>query len=302
MIARTVGVTVGVAALLMLVASVANAYEPPAQSTVLLLKVDFSAAVPVDEAYRREFVACDGGNAGLGRKDHFLGIDLERHGLPASKQYYLCSRDPSNVRALLKLSDGAIYWHSKMALDVDGSWASWNGLPGATDQKETSYKWPGVSPSSSQAAQIDPDRIPYIVMPMSGIERLTGSKSGMLGRMFADKTGLKLGDMGVVIYRDRWTPVIIGDGGPFMRLGEGSSRVFEALGESRCRKWSDDGQTCVGPGNAYPYRNSGIGRDVLFILYPGSSDGTITPGNALTKMCAFAKRKLGLVGGSMCSQ
>ena len=76
MIARTVGVTVGVAALLMLVASVANAYEPPAQSTVLLLKVDFSAAVPVDEAYRREFVACDGGNAGLGRKDHFLGIDL----------------------------------------------------------------------------------------------------------------------------------------------------------------------------------------------------------------------------------
>ncbi len=45
-----------------------------------------------------------------------------------------------------------------------------------------------------------------------------------MGRMFADKTGLRLGDMGVVVYKDRWTPVLIADGGPFMRLGEGSEQ------------------------------------------------------------------------------
>lgn len=46
-----------------------------------------------------------------------------------------------------------------------------------------------------------------------------------------------MGNMGIVIYRDKWTPAFIADGGPFMRLGEGSSKVFEVLGETRCKKW-----------------------------------------------------------------
>ena len=121
-----------------------------------------------------------------------------------------------------------------------------------------------------------------------------------MGRLFAKKTGLRLGDMGVVVYKDRWTPVLIGDGGPFMRLGEGSSRVFEAIGETRCKRWSSDGQTCTGPGNVYPYKNFGLARDVTFIVYPGSSSSEITPQNALPKLCSFAKQKLGLEGGAMC--
>jgi len=278
----------------------AHASEPPASSANLLKAVKFSASMPLDESYRREFVACDGGAAGLGKKDHFLGFDLKLPNVADSKQYYLCSRDPSNVMALLRLNDGAIYWRSKMALDVDGSWAAWNGLPGATDLKETAYKWPGSPSSSARSAQIDPDRIPYIVMPTAGLSKITGSKSNEMGRMFADKTGLRLGDLGVVIYKDRWTPVMIADGGPFMRLGEGSSRVFEAIGESRCKKWSNDGQTCIGPGNAYPYKNSGLSGDVIFIAYPGSRSPNITPQNAISKLCAFAREKLGLTGGAMC--
>jgi len=281
-------------------ASQARAYDPPAKSADLLKGVDFSNAVPLDEPYRLEFVACDGGNAGQGEKDHFLGFNLK---LPnESRQLYLCSSDPSNVKALLRLADGAIYWHSKMALDVDGSWAAWNGLPGATTQKGTSYKWPGSPNASAQSAQIDPDRIPYIVMPMAGVSKITGNKSSEMGRMFKEKTGLDLGDMGVVIYKDRWTPVLIGDGGPFMRLGEGSSRVFEAIGESRCKKWSDDGQTCMGLGNnVSPYKDFGLDGDVIFIVYPGSRSSDITPQNAIAKLCDFAKGKLGLDGGAVCS-
>lgn len=279
----------------------ADAYEPPALSRPLLGAVDFSAAAPLDEDYRRQFVACDRGLAGVGAKDHFRGHSLRLPGRPEAKQYYLCSRDPSNVEALLKLKDGGVFWHSKMALDVDGAWAAWNGVPGATDLKETSYKWPGVADKGSQAAQIDPDRIPFVVMPTAGLANLTGAASAGLGREFADTTGLRLGDMGIVVYRDRWTPVMIADGGPFMRLGEGSSRVFEAIGESRCKKWSTDGQTCVGTGQgAYPYRNFGLGRNVLFVLYPNSRAADITPANALGKMCGFAKAKLGLSGGEMC--
>jgi hypothetical protein len=283
-----------------MLASPALAYDPPQASAERLKSIDFAAAQPLDEPYQLEFVACDGGNAGQGGKDRFLGFNLKLPNVPAARQYYLCSRDPSNVRALLRLSDGAIYWHSKMALDVDGSWAAWNGLPGATDLKETAYKWPHSGNSSSHSAQIDPDRIPYIVMPTAGLSRITGSRSSEMGRLFAKKTGLRLGDMGVVVYKDRWTPVSIGDGGPFMRLGEGSSRVFEAIGETRCKRWSSDGQTCTGPGNVYPYKNFGLARDVIFIAYPGSSSSEITPQNALPKLCSFAKQKLGLEGGAMC--
>lgn len=280
----------------------AAAYDPPAASAPLLRGVDFAASAPLDEGYRQQFVACDRGLPGIGTKDHFRGHSLRIPGRPEARQFYLCSRDPSNVKALLKLKDGGVLWHSKMALDVDGSWAAWNGVPGATDLKETSYKWPGVADTSSRAAQIDPDRIPFVVMPTAGLRTLTGSASRELGEEFAVRTGLRLGDMGVVVFRDKWAPVLIGDGGPFMRLGEGSSRVFEAIGQSRCKKWSADGLACVGTGNgAYPYRNFGLGSDVLFILYPGSHAQDITPANAVSKLCAFARDKLGLTGGAMCS-
>ncbi|WP_144575935.1 glycoside hydrolase family 75 protein [Agrobacterium sp. DE0009] len=283
-----------------LLAIQANAAEPPTQSAGLLNAIDFSLGVPLDENYRLAFQKCDGTTAERRQKDHFLGFDLKLPNVPDAKQYYLCSRDPSNVRALLRLGDGAVYWRSKMALDVDGSWAAWNGLPGATDLKETAYKWPGSGDPSARSAQINPDRIPYIVIPTAGLSKITGSRSSEMGRMFADKTGLSLGDMGVVVYKDQWTPVLIGDGGPFMRLGEGSSRVFEAIGESRCKKWSNDGQTCVGSGNVYPYKNHGLGGDVIFIAYPGSRSADINPQNAISKLCAFAKEKLKLTGGRTC--
>jgi hypothetical protein len=279
----------------------ALSYEPPETSKPLLAAVDFAQATALDENYRSQFQACDNGVAGIGAKDHFRGKSLILPGKPQSKQYYLCSRDPSNLRALLKLKDGGIFWQSKMALDVDGAWAAWNGVPGATDLKETSLKWLNVADKRSQAAQIDPDKIPFVVMPMDGIKKLTGSASTALGNEFVQKTKLKLGDMGVVIYQDKWTPVMLADGGPFMRLGEGSSRVFESIGQSRCKKWNADNTICIGQGgNAYPYRNFGIGSGVLFILYPGSQAADITSSNALAKLCAFAKAKLNLTGGAAC--
>jgi hypothetical protein len=280
--------------------SYALAYEPPEVWKPLLSSVDFSTAKTLDEGYRQQFDACDHGVVGVGAKDHFRGHSLIILGKPKDKQYYLCSSDPSNVDALLKLKDGGIFWQSKMALDVDGSWAAWNGA-GPTDQKETSLKWSDIADKRSQAAQINPDQIPFVVMPMDGIKKLTGSASGGLGKEFAQKTNLQLGDMGIVVYKDKWTPVIVADGGPFMRLGEGSSRVFESIGQSRCKKWSSDNTFCVGQGNhAYPYRNFGIEGGVGFILYPGSKAADMTSANALTKMCAFAKSKLNLSGGAAC--
>lgn len=284
---------------LAITASYATAFphEPPSSSKDLLKNVDFAAAVPVDDDYRRQFRICDETNV-------FRNFHLSGH--------YRCTTDPNHVLGLLKLKDGGIYWESKMALDVDGSYAAWAGVKwknsqgvviDTTDQCGTSMKWKsdGSKPCDHPEAQVDSDRFPFVVMPMAGISKITGNRSREIGREFAKKTGLALRDMGVVIYKDKWSPVFIADGGPFMRLGEGSARLFEALGETRCKKWNNDGSHCVGPGHdEYPYRNFGLPANVVFILYPGSGKSSMTPDEAISEICAFSKKKLGLTGSATC--
>lgn len=138
----------------------------------------FAGATELDADYHKQFVRCDGLLPGAAGKDTFRGYSMKRPNKPDSQQYYLCSRDPSRVEALLKLTDGAVYWESKMALDVDGAWAAWNGIPGATDLKMTSYRWRNITNKKSQAAQFEPDVYPFIVMPTAGIKELTGSAAG----------------------------------------------------------------------------------------------------------------------------
>jgi hypothetical protein len=286
-------------------AAVAQTHVPPAASADLLRGVDFSKAKPVDEEYRKQFVACDGDAPGEVGKNKFRGFTLSGN--------YRCSTDPSRIKVLLKLADGAIYWESKMALDVDGSWAAWSGTKWTNSQGQvikttdlcgTSLKWgpvPGGNDCKHPEAQVDPDRFPFVVIPTNGIKKITGDAHTKLGAEFRDKTGLDMRDIGVAILKGKWTPVFIADGGPFMRLGEGSPRVFEAFGESRCKKWSGDGKRCVGPGGTvYPYRNFGVSKDVVFILYPKSGKADMTLDNAIARICDFAREKLGLTGSPNC--
>ncbi len=279
-------------------------YAPPEASKDLLKAIDFSAASPISADYHRQFIRCDGlATRGQG-KDKFRGFALSGD--------YRCSTDPSRVKALLKLGNGAVMWESKMALDLDGSWAAWGGTTWrrpdgsvirTTDLCGTTMKWKRYNGEDCDhpEAQVDSDKFPFIVMPTAGLRRITGDQHRSIGREFAGLTNLKMGDMGVVIYRDQWSPVFIADGGPFMRLGEGSARLFENLGESRCKKWDDASQRCVGPGNAqYPYKNVGVGSKVVFVLFPNSKPVDMTPDNAIAMICQFAAEKMQLKGGKMC--
>lgn len=72
----------------------------------MLKGVDFSKAKPLDEDYRKQFVACDGDAPVHAGKDKFRGFALSGN--------YRCSTDPSRVKALLQLADGAIYWESRV--------------------------------------------------------------------------------------------------------------------------------------------------------------------------------------------
>ena len=209
-----------------------------------------------------------------------------------------------------------------MALDVDGSSNAWNGNGGKTDQKCTAYQWsrkPSKCDKHStdpaiRADQVDPDRFPFVVIPTAGLGGIFDGDGAARGARFAGKTGLGMGAMGIVAYRNHWTPAFIADGGPFMRLGEGSSRVFEELKITRCKKWNAAKTECVGTGDpkkhdcgpkidknpGYPYCNFGVGENVVFIMLPGPVDPDLTPANARRKLCDVARTKLGMTGSSYC--
>ena len=208
----------------------AQSYKIPAESAALLAGVDLAGATPFED-YRQQFDRCDGTAPGGVGKDRFRG-----HPLPATRR---CSTDPNRVRALMRLADGGIYWDSKMALDVDGShvatsgtqWTYRNGRPrSTTDQCGTSLKWsavPGGNDCQHPQAHVDPDIFPYIAIPGGGAGYLPAAERQKISGEFRRTTGLSNGDMGIVVYRDRWTPAFIADAGAVLSPGR-------RIGESAC--------------------------------------------------------------------
>lgn len=296
----TIAALVGVAAAS---GAMAQDYRPPAVSVALLAKVDLAHARPVDEAYRRLFTVCDGLMPGGKGKDTFRGHRTPRR----------CSSDPSTVKALLKLPDGGVLWESKVALDVDGSYAATSGIRwldakrrvrNTTDQCGTALQWRKVRVSDCKdaEAQVDPDLFPYVAVPGAATGFLPKAERVAAQRAFGKTIGISLRDMGVIVYRDRWTPVFVADVGPVFRLGEASSGAFAALGQSRCRVALAADRRCRGDASRrYPYVDAGLPAGAIFILYPGSGAG-LTRENAIARICALARDKLGLTGSPVCTR
>ena len=220
-------------------------YNPPLQSTTVLKEVQFNTTVPVDEAYRKQFELCD-------KENTFNGEIM--------KGFRKCSGDPNNVKALLKFPDDTIFFESKLSLDIDGSWKACNDS-GLVDLCPTSFSWKGIVGNKKF---VDSDKFPFIVIPATSSE-------------FRNKTGVAMGDLGVVVYKDRVIPVFVADGGPFNKLGEGSSALFREIGEDRCNRRNSDG-------NCTNFRNTSIVGKVLFFVFPKSKISDLSPDNAISKI------------------
>ena len=160
------------------------------------------------------------------------------------------NNDPSKCKALLKFrSDGTIFWSSKMAIDADGPAAepgrrTGSQLDPGSGQDDTSLHF-------SNGRGLPSETIPYIVLP---------------GGSFRGNTGLALGDVAVVIFKDKITAAICGDMGPTKKIGEGSIRVHEAF-------HPPVPDPCIRDDNGFCRRihNVSIGEDVLFFVFPGSA-------------------------------
>ena len=119
--------------------------------------------------------------------------------------------DPSQCKALLAFPDGTIFWSSKMAIDADGPAAGVGRLSGSqldpdTGQNDTTLHFPDTNEGLPSEA------VPYIVLP---------------GATFRTNTGLAIGDVALVIFKDKIAAAVCGDIGPSKKIGEGSIRLHE---------------------------------------------------------------------------
>src|SRR5439155_18857068 len=116
--------------------------------------------------------------------------------------------DPSKCKAILKFPDGTIFWSSKMAIDADGPAAGPGRLSGSqldldSGQDDTSFHFDDTGDA------LPSETIPYIVLPLGS---------------FRKNTGLAIGDVAPVIFKDKITAARCGDLGPADKIGEGSIR------------------------------------------------------------------------------
>jgi hypothetical protein len=170
------------------------------------------------------------------------------------------NKDPSKCKALLRFpQDGdrpdAVFWSSKMAIDTDGPSAGPGRLNGkaldpASGQNDTSLHF-------ANGKGLPSEIVPYIVLPQFE----PGSN-----RTF--DPAVAIGDLAIVIFKDKTAAAICGDLGPFNKIGEASIRVHEALQQQGCPdpcSKRDDKGFCARA------RNASVEQDVLYFVFPNSA-------------------------------
>jgi hypothetical protein len=165
------------------------------------------------------------------------------------------------------LDGGAVAFTSKLAIDLDGSWYACH-TPGHTDQCSTSLPLRG--PHNREIA-VSSDFVPYVVIPTLG-------PTAALSREFQNLTDIHIGDVGMVLTATQAIPVIVADGGPFSKLGEGSIALNRALGRELCAAKNNEGACRT----MAPHMGSLRGPFVT-IVFPGSRMSDLTPANIATR-------------------
>jgi hypothetical protein len=210
------------------------AFQLPAASKRQLDGVPFDLAVDFAPAARQKFAA----------KDAQAG-----------------NRDPSKCKALLKFPNndagpGAVFWSSKMAIDADGPSAGpgrpdGEGLDPGSGQSDTSLQF------ANGKGGLPSELVPYIVLP----QLKPRSKQTF-------DPAVAIGDMAIVIFKDRTSAAVCGDLGPFNKIGEASIRVHEDLQQQGC---PDPCSKRNAKGFCQKVLNASVEQDVLFFVFPDSA-------------------------------
>lgn len=131
------------------------------------------------------------------------------------------------------LKDNAVFWTSGMSIDCDGQ-------PGSKCNKTADpYFQPETAWQQSNGQPLKAETLPFVVVPLPS------------PTWDFRKSGIRGGDLCVMVYRDRIVYGVVGDQGPSARIGEASYAAASALGI-----------------NPDPVRG-GIGSGVTYVVFPG---------------------------------
>lgn len=273
------------AACLWALASPAFAQEPVTAADIVTKLL--SRSTPISEGYRQQFHNCD-------RANMFRGYKFP--GKFNGGTYYPCKKDPSRVAFLNKVTvaqQPIVMFESKQGIDVDGSYLACNYLAttalcgtSLSFRDRTGKDCPGRNFGSSKRCPVDADTVDYVVIPVRG-------PTTALSREFRTLTKVNQGDFGVVILGNKVIPVIVADGGPFNKLGEGSIELNRNLGHEVCVTFDSRGR-------CKRIRNVSHPQQVTTILFPGSRiGGKLTGANISARTKIEAMRRWAAVAGAL---
>lgn len=210
-------------------------------------------------------------------KDTFLG-----KALPAFKGSPMkCSTDKNNVKRIVQFQDKTVVFEAKAAVDADGSPASCGINKSKTDQCETWLTYD----SGSGKKYIDAEQIPFVVIPTAS--PLSDKKDPFSNVSFMRATGVGKGDLAVVMYKGNCSFGVVGDAGPYFRLGETSVASHADLGNPQCQGIEKPCQKLVGGGSG-----RGLTSGATYVIFPGTRPTPLTSENILSVSSAGAKASL----------
>lgn len=183
------------------------------------------------------------------RNDRFAGKSLPSfRGRPLK-----CSTDKNRVEFVRRYPDNTIVFRSKMAVDADGAPLSHGAGRSATDQPVT---WLTFD-HGSDARYVNAEKVSFAVVP---INAPTG------GISFQAASGVKKGDLAAIFANGRCSFGVVGDAGPYFRLGEGSLKAHADLGNPQCQIAGEN------PCRKLKHGGSGqsIASGVTFLLFPST--------------------------------
>jgi hypothetical protein len=187
--------------------------------------------------------------------DRFVGQPLPSHaGKPLR-----CSTDPNRVAFMSRYADGTVVYQAKASVDADGS-----PVVGGSGWPNDVQTWLTYDQGSKDTF-VNAEEVPFIVLPLP----VKGTGLSLMKDM-----GVAKGDLAVVVNGGRCSFALLGDAGPWFRLGEISLRAHEDLGNPQCRT----------PGE-HPCKrlkgDSGIGiaQGVTYIVFPGTRPKPLSSDN-----------------------
>ena len=189
-------------------------------------------------SYQSLFAACDA-------RDLYNGKPIP----PSMGHPQRCSTDPNHAAYVDKYPDGTIVFSAKADVDADGS------------KYACGAGWPNLCPTSltfdkgTERKSVNAEDTPFVVEP--------GNMPGAIS--FSRDSGIGAGDLAVVVSGDKCSFGVVGDSGPYFRLGEISLKAQGDIGNPQC---AVAGQyPCT---KLIDRDGRGIGSGVVEIIFPHS--------------------------------